>query len=65
MTDEREIQPEPAFEEEPEPETRTVQELVDEGYVGFIRGSDGFAIVDPILPVRPEEVEKLRWRFDF
>jgi hypothetical protein len=46
-------------------ETRTVQQLIDAGYVGFLAGSDGGAIVDPILPDDPEEAEKLKWRFDF
>jgi hypothetical protein len=46
-------------------ETRTIQELIDAGYVGFLAGSDGGAIVDPILPDDPEEAEKLKWRFDF
>jgi hypothetical protein len=46
-------------------ETCTIQELIDAGYVGFLAGSDGGAIVDPILPDDPEEAEKLKWRFDF
>lgn len=46
-------------------ETRTIQELIDAGYVGFLAGSDGAAIVDPILSHDPEEAEKLKWRFDF
>jgi hypothetical protein len=46
-------------------ETRTIQELIDAGYVGFLAGSDGGAIVDPILPDDSEEAEKLNWRFDF
>lgn len=49
----------------PAPETRTIQELIDAGYVGFLKGTDGAATVDPILPDDPEEAEKLRWRFDF
>ena len=44
---------------------RTIQELIDAGYVGFLAGSDGAAIVDPILPDDPEEADKLKWRFDF
>lgn len=50
---------------EPAPESRTVQQLIDAGYVGFLAGSDGGAIVEPILPDDPEEAEKLKWRFDF
>jgi len=46
-------------------ETRTVQQLIDAGYVSFLTGSDGGAIVDPILPDNPEEPEELNWRFDF
>jgi hypothetical protein len=46
-------------------ESRTIQELIDAGFVGFLAGSDGGAIVDPILPDDPEEAEKLKWRFDF
>jgi hypothetical protein len=45
--------------------TRSIQELVDAGYVGFLAGTDGGAIVDPILPDDAEEPEKLEWRFDF
>lgn len=46
-------------------ETRTIQVLIDAGYVGFLEGSDGAAIVDPILPDDPAEADKLKWRFDF
>jgi hypothetical protein len=47
------------------PESRTIQELIDAGYASFLAGSDGGAIVDPILLDDPEEAEKLKWRFDF
>ena len=50
---------------EPATETRTIQELIDAGYVGFLAGSDGGAIVDPNMPNDPEEAEKVKWRFDF
>jgi hypothetical protein len=64
MTDEH--VPEPDTDEpEPAPETRTVKQLIRAGYVGFLKGSDGCAIVDPIMPENQEDSAKLKWRFDF
>jgi hypothetical protein len=50
---------------EPAPETRTINQLFRAGYVGFLKGSDGSAIVDPIMPENQEDWAKLKWRFDF
>ena len=36
-------------------ETRTLQELIDAGYAGHVRGSDGGAEIDVHPPRSPEE----------
>jgi hypothetical protein len=41
-------------------ETRTVQQLIDAGYAGHIRGSDGGAMIDVEPPRSPEEA---RWQW--
>lgn len=43
-------------------ETRTLQELIDAGYVGHVRGSDGGAIIDVDPPRTPEEAAQWTWQ---
>ena len=47
--------------EEPS-ETRTVQELIDEGYADHVRGSNGGAEIDVHPPRSPEEAARWKWQ---
>jgi len=43
-------------------ETRTIQQLIDAGDVGHVRGSDGGAIIDVDPPRSPEEAATRKWQ---
>jgi hypothetical protein len=43
-------------------ETRTLQELIDAGYAGHVRGSDGGAEIDVHPPRSLEEAEQWKWQ---
>ena len=43
-------------------ETRTVQELIDAGYVGHVRGSDGGAETNVHPPRSSEEAAQWKWQ---
>ena len=47
---------------EPAPESRTIQELIDAGYVGHVRGSDGGAMTNLNPPRMPEEAATRKWQ---
>jgi hypothetical protein len=46
----------------PSPETRTIQELIDAGYAGHVRGSDGGAMIEVEPPRSPEEAVTRKWQ---
>jgi hypothetical protein len=43
-------------------ETRTIQELIDAGYAGHVRDSDGGAEIDVHPPRSPEEAAQWKWQ---
>jgi hypothetical protein len=43
-------------------ETRTIQQLIDAGYAGHVRGSGGGAMIDVEPPRSPEEAEQWKWQ---
>jgi hypothetical protein len=47
--------------EEPK-DSRTLQELIDAGYAGHVRGSDGGAEIDVRPPRSPQEAAQWKWQ---